>query len=251
MPNNYFRFKQFTVLQEQSAMKVCTDASLFGAWIARKHHVHGSNILDIGSGTGLLSLMLAQKSAAHIDAIDIDESASAETRKNFNASAWQSRLNIIQAAIQDYRPGKRYDFIISNPPFFRGDLLSPDQKRNVALHSASLSMDELFAAVNELIEANGHFALLVSARREEDVEQTASKHEFGIMEKVYVRQTPKHAPFRIMYLFYCGRRSVNAEHKRYSGEPKVNEIVIRISSGKMEVYSPEFTALLKDYYLYL
>src|SRR5882724_12429409 len=121
MSNHFFQFKQFTIHQDHCAMKVTTDASLFGAWAeesVRSREPGVRNILDIGTGTGLLSLMLAQRINADIDAIEIDEAAAEQAIENTEASAWKERITVINADAKNYSFPKKYDCIISNPPFY-------------------------------------------------------------------------------------------------------------------------------------
>ena len=116
-------------------MKVCTDACLFAAWVAaylQKNKINPGSILDIGTGTGLLSLMLAQKTLALIDAVEINIDAALQAKENFNASPWKQRLNVFETGILQYNTQMKYDLIISNPPFFNNDLLSPDKNKNTA-----------------------------------------------------------------------------------------------------------------------
>ncbi len=237
MSNQYFRFRQFTVWQNRSAMKVCTDACLFGAWAAG--FVSGAGrILDIGSGTGLLSLMLAQKTSARVDAVELDEDAASQAAGNFAASPWKNRLNIIHQRIQDFAHAceTRYDFVISNPPFYDKDLKSPDPKRNLAWHNGQLSLDELFILTRKLLSGNGMFAVLIPAHRSAELEGIAEANEFHIKERIDVRQTPAHSFFRTMYLFYKG--------------PPVQKNNAEISiKDRLQQYTPAFGALLKEYYL--
>ncbi|MBA4166660.1 MAG: methyltransferase, partial [Chitinophagaceae bacterium] len=146
MPNSYFRFRRFTVWQDRCAMKVCTDACLFGAWLANEVH-DAVHVLDIGTGTGLLSLMFAQNSSASVNALEIDKDASVQAAENFNSSPWAYRLKVIDKSVQDYTaafPGTSlYDLVFSNPPFYSNDLKSSDSRRNLAQHSEALSLEEL------------------------------------------------------------------------------------------------------------
>ena len=148
MPNQFFKFKQFTIDQDQCAMKVCTDSCLFGAWVAEYLEQEKNSlktILDIGTGTGLLSLMLAQKTTANIDAVEIEEAASLQASNNFLASPWNNRLQVYHAPIQLFKPihPKSYVFIICNPPFYENNLKTDNQLKNLALHSEALSLANL------------------------------------------------------------------------------------------------------------
>ena len=220
-------------------MKVCTDACLFGAWVGEK--VRGMKfgvrtVLDIGTGTGLLSLILAQKTNARIDAVEIDEAAAAQAAENMDASQWKDRLQVICADARTVHLGKLYDLIISNPPFFEHDLKSGDEKRNLALHGDALGFEELLVNINKHLGDEGLFALLLPYHRKEQLIALAERSGFFLWDDVSVQQTPVHAFFRSMVLF--GRKE----------EPlSSSTIVIRNDEG----YTPEFAHLLSEYYLKL
>lgn len=237
MSNTYFQFKQFTVHQDACAMKVCTDACLFGAWVAEK--VKGAEVktvLDIGAGTGLLSLMLAQKTKVIVDAVEVDEAAAKQARENFKASPWSNRLKVINEPIQHYKADVKYDFIVSNPPFFDNDLKSKDHQRNVALHSRQLTSDDLITSIKRLLVDEGYFALLLPYNRSLHYEHLAKSEGFYLLEKVSVKQTETHSFFRSILLFSTFDKPLVEE-----------ELIIKIGGG----YSPKLVELLKDYYLYL
>ena len=240
MPNRYFQFKQFAVQQENCAMKVCTDACLFGAWVAsiiqtKKEAL--STILDIGTGTGLLSLMLAQKlQDVRINAIEIDAAAAKQAQENFASSPWFERLQIQHASIQEFG-GTQHDFIISNPPFFENDLKSTNTQRNIALHSASLTLEGLLYQIQKHLSSSGSFAVLLPYHRSDYFENLAQQKGLYLQYKVAVKQTPKHPFFRSM-LYYATVPST----------PQLTEIIIKTSEG---LYTEEFSRLLKDYYLHL
>ena len=236
MSNNYFSFKQFTVWQSDCALKVCTDACLFGAWVAA--HVKEdapSSILDIGTGTGLLSLLLAQKlPAAQIDAVEIDAAAAAQASSNALATGWNIKVH--NTAIENFS-GARYQHIISNPPFFSNDLKSDDALRNAAMHSTTLTLASLFTCVVNLLENGGSFSVLIPYARATELEKLAAQFGLTIFKKAIVHQTNTHEPFRAMYIL----------SNTSTSPTEVEQIIIK----ENEQYSAGFTAYLKDYYLFL
>ena len=242
MPNDFFRFKQFTVRHDKCAMKVCTDACLFGSLLPTSSGGRGiiSRVLDIGTGTGLLALMYAQKNPnAIIDAVEIDNAASKQAKENFYASPWKERLHVYNVSIQQFTSdfSTKYDLIIANPPFYENELKSEDEKRNIALHSAELSLEELISAVDKLLKDDGIFSVLLPYHRTKHFEQLAAKQNLFVKEKIFVKQTPKHSYFRSIL-----RLAKNVE------DPTESEQIIMDSENK---YTTRFTELLKEYYLYL
>jgi tRNA1Val (adenine37-N6)-methyltransferase len=236
--NNYFQFKQFTIQQDKCAMKVCTDACLFGAWTADYlQHKNIFEVLDIGTGTGLLSLMLAQKTTAEIDAVEIEADAYRQAAENFAASPCKERLHIQHTDILRFDTEKKYDFIISNPPFFEADLKSLQQNKNAAKHDTTLTLDELCSKVKKLISKDGCFAVLLPFYRTEYFINEMFKQEMFCTEKILIKQTPAHNYFRSILLFNCTQKTFIEK-----------EIIIKAADGN---YSKEFIALLKDYYLHL
>jgi tRNA1Val (adenine37-N6)-methyltransferase len=244
LSNSYFQFKEFIVHQDKCAMKVTTDACLFGAWCAEvinKEELIINNSLDIGSGTGLLSLMVAQKTGLVIDAVEIDEQAAEQTKENFEVSPWKERLNVYNGSIQDFSDdhhdrSSHYQIIFSNPPFFDNDLKSERATRNIALHSAALSLEELFFAVNKLLSPEGIFLVLLPYHRKQEAEKTALTQGLYMRDVTDVRQTDKHPFFRSMFVFSRKPATIRSE-----------EIIIKTDN----TYTPDFIAMLKDYYLHL
>lgn len=147
MPNPYFKFKQFTVYHDKCAMKVGTDGVLLGAWC----DVAGARrVLDVGTGTGLIALMIAQRSEARITALDVDAAAVEQARENCSASPWAERIDVEQADFCSYRPDALFDCIVSNPPYFVEDVHCPDKQRNMARHTAGLTFSSLLERVGAL-----------------------------------------------------------------------------------------------------
>ena len=237
MANTYFEFQQFKVHQELCAMKVCTDACLFGAWVANwlmHSKLPINQILDIGAGTGLLSLMLAQNSNVLIDAVEIDEGAAKQATENFERSKWSNRLTLLHAPIQTIVPNKQYDLIISNPPFFEDDLKSSNTARNLALHSQALKLDELLNAIQQLLTSNGFFGILLPYSRAGLFIEMANKLGFYVEKEANVQQTELHGFFRTMLLF-----------SRNSQKPITETILIKNN----QTYSEAFRNLLSPFYL--
>lgn len=240
MPNNYFQFKQFTVQQEKAALKVSTDSCLFGAWIAEEVRVKNYDVrtvLDIGAGTGLLMLMLAQKCDALIDGIEIDEPSCQQAKENLDASIWKERLQLFDADVKLFNFTKKYDLIISNPPFYKGDLKSGAANRNVAMHDVGLKLDELLQVVDDNLTEDGNFAVLLPYARADEVIEAAKKNSLFLSRRMNVKQSVHHSFFRSILLFE--RKKMNAEVKELSIKDETNQ------------YTESFIKLLQDYYLYL
>jgi tRNA1Val (adenine37-N6)-methyltransferase len=239
MPNPYFQFKQFTVFHDRCAMKVTTDACLFGAWCAekiKKEQKPGDRILDIGTGSGLLSLMIAQKNKNSIDAIEIDDCTAQQAKENIEASPWKEQIKIHHCNVLDFTK-KRYDIIISNPPFYEKELMSVDEKRNEAHHSKKLKLSELITFIKSQLTPDGNFYLLLPSKRKKEAEEFLRTEELFIEKQILVSPSILHQPFRIM---------IRGGHGSFAIEEK--KIFIKDEDGS---YSDEFLRLLKDYYLYL
>jgi tRNA1Val (adenine37-N6)-methyltransferase len=237
MANNYFQFKQFLINQDKCSMKVCTDACIFGSWIASLN-INAGSCLDIGTGTGLLSLMYAQKNVhTNVDAVEIEENAYGQAKGNFENSSWANRLKIFHKDVKNFISEKKYDVIISNPPFYENDLLSTEQNKNIAKHNAELSLIELISIVDDNLKPEGYFAVLLPFHRLAYFENLAKGNSFFINEKLLIKQTPKHNYFRVILLF-----------KRTKLPFTTNELVIKNEEGN---YTTEFKKLLKDYNLHL
>ena len=241
MPNSFFQFKQFTIHQDRSAMKVTTDSCLFGAWVAEKLAKENANnkiILDIGTGTGLLSLMVAQKINLHIDAVEIDPGTFQQASENISSTEGQNRIQVFNEDIRKYEAGNKYDYIICNPPFYENELQSPDKNRNLAHHSAALTLEELLKIIKKLLSESGRFFLLLPYKRENELHKMFAKNDVHIRQKMLVKQSVSHGYFRIM---------IQGSFEK-SDKTEQSEIPIRDKDAQ---YTSEFTDLLKDYYLYL
>ncbi len=155
-----FECKQFVVHQDHALMKVGTDAILLGAWVSKVSE-NATKILDIGTGTGIIALMMAQAyPQSKVVGVEVDELALRDARRNFD-NQWKDRLHLVEDRVQDYRPSHTFDLIISNPPFFSGGTLSDNASRNAVRHTMKLSHNDLLRSVQRLISPNGHFALVL------------------------------------------------------------------------------------------
>ncbi len=244
MANSYFQFKQFTVYQQHAGMKVTTDACLFGALTAEyfaaklaNNTTQISTVLDIGAGTGLLSLMVAQKTASFIDAIEIEASACLDAQQNFASSPFSEKIKLWHADIKEFSFDKKFDFIISNPPFYELDLLSPDKKINAARHDESLTLAVLINKVKSLLTEAGSFAVLLPYNRSNYFIQQSLEADLHLSLQYSIRPTPKHDFFRSM-LFFERVQKVS------------KQIALNIKQDNND-YTAAFIDALKDYYLYL
>lgn len=241
MANPYFKFKQFTIFHDRCAMKVTTDACLFGAWLAAQLEIRKigtPHSLDIGAGSGLLSLMLAQKIQTATDAVEIDREAAAQAAENIEASPWRDRVQVICADAKAFTPPVQYDLIFSNPPFYENEWPSDDEKKNKAHHSSELVLEELLVLIKKWIKPSGYFALLLPAKREKEAGLLFSKHKLHLIQKTRVRQSVSHDYFRLLLL-----GTMHAQETVSTDE-------FSICNEKGE-YTSAFTALLQPYYLYL
>jgi tRNA1Val (adenine37-N6)-methyltransferase len=239
MPNTFFSFKQFTIQQSNCAMKVTTDACIFGATVAKHLHqkITIKNICDIGTGTGVLSLMIAQKNDICIDAIEIDSNAYEQAKQNFLTSEFKNQLTIYNADILQFESRIKYDFIFTNPPFFEADLKSENSDKNNAKHDTSLTLATLLQRINLLLKDDGSFLILLPYHRINYFETEANKNGFYLQKSILVKQTPNHNYFRGILFFSKSIKNF---------EPI--ELIIKDEADK---YSTDFCILLKDYYLYL
>ena len=223
-------------------MKVCTDACLFGAW-AIEHELlqKASSILDIGTGTGLLSLMVAQKNTnAKITAVEIEPNAAKQASSNFELSDWKERLSVVNTSIQDFSSSftNQFDCIISNPPFFETDLPSPDNNKNLAAHSAALPWETFAEVVSKLLCDEGLFFVIIPSIRAYTMQKHMEANGLLLIEDTTVFNKEKQLPFRSFLQF-----------KKTIQQPsgiKRNKLFIKESNNE---YTEVFKGLLKEYYL--
>jgi len=237
MPNDYFQFKEFIIRQDKCAMKVSTEACILGAWFARQKN-DARNVLDIGSGTGLLMLMLAQQWQGVFHGIEIDPRGAGQLQENIDSSPWKDSCKVFEGDVRSYPLPVAYDFIITNPPFYEQQLKSSNHAINLARHSSSLSLEELLTVIDNHLTTEGHFGIILPTGRAVQFENMAKEKGFKLIEKLEISHSPSHTPFRsILHL-----------SRKENGREIHSTLYIRDSAGN---YSADFIQLMKDYYLYL
>jgi tRNA1Val (adenine37-N6)-methyltransferase len=234
MANDYFHFKQFSIYQDRCAMKVGTDGVLLGAWVDTKNAL---KILDVGTGTGLIALMLAQRSGAFIDALEIDEVAAEQAKENVSESPWSNRITIHTISLQEYvSTGTKYDLIVSNPPYFSDFRNSAGTSRQLARQNSALSIKELLDGMCELLTKTGRIALIYPADSFNDVLGKASKRGLTAIRVTNVLPTPEIRAKRIL-----------AEFSFEIHETKYDELIIE-EKGRHQ-YSGRYKLLTGEFYL--
>lgn len=235
MPNNYFKFKQFTVYQDKCAMKVGTDGVLLGAWVDCEK---AKNILDIGTGTGLIALMLAQRSNAIIDAIEIDQKACEQAIENVDKSPWKSRINVINKSLQEFSKQEDYafDVIVTNPPYFQNSLFAPDESRTNARHNSSMEYEDIIKVANKFLSEDGSLNLILPYLEGNMFILKAAENNLFCVRQTKVLPNPGKQPKRLLL-----------EFKKIKMPLVEQEIIIELS--KRHEYSEAYKNLTKDFYL--
>ncbi len=231
-----FTFKQFSVNQDRCAMKIGTDGVLLGAWTPLINNPY--NILDIGAGTGILSLMLAQRSnAEQIDAIEIDEEAYEQCVENFETSPWGDQLFCFHAGLDEFvdEPEDEYDLIISNPPFYTDDYKSDNTSRDLARFEDALPFEELIEAAALLLSDNGIFSVIIPYKEEERFISLCKELDLFPIQITRVKGTPTSDIKRSLLAF-----------TRIEQTPLIDELTIEISRHQ---YTSEYIELTKEFYL--
>lgn len=233
--NQWFEFRHFTVRQERCAMKVGTDGVLLGAWADG-----ADRILDIGAGTGLIALMMAQRfPGSEVDAVEIERDAATQAMENAEASPFSSRITVIESSIQDYAEkytGLPYGAVVSNPPFFNSSLKNPDKQRSLARHTDSLSYRDLFFSVSRLLADDGVFSVVIPDSCRDSFMSEAAVFGFFLVRETFVRTTPRKQPKRILLAFM----------KRRTGTVRREEVAMMSPDGSKSQW---YARLTEDFYL--
>jgi tRNA1Val (adenine37-N6)-methyltransferase len=239
MSSNSFAFKQFTIHQEKCAMKVGTDAVLLGAW-AKTYGVRRA--LDIGTGTGIIALMLAQKCGCTIDAIDIDEVAAGEAKENARNSPWGERVHIHHISLQDFAKmqDEKYDLIVSNPPYFTDSHPATEASRTKARHTVLLPFPDLIHGATKLLSKEGKFYVILPTKEGELFREMAEAKGLHLRRLARVKTTPEKPEKRLLMQF------------GFTAKPQVSESTLIIEKDNLNAqhYTDEYKELTKEYYLY-
>ena len=236
----FFRFKQFTVWHDLCAMKVGTDGVLLGAWCPLPLCA-SARVLDIGTGSGLIALMIAQRlsgSEFSISAIDIDTNAVEQSSINFQESPWNNQLECIQCALQDFPEGSVFELIVSNPPYFNSSLKNPNQARATARHTDTLSYRELIFHSARLLTENGILALVLPAESEQEILLLAEEYHLKPTHITYVHSKPGKDVKRILMAF--------SHEKAAESSLQTSDFYIESETSPR---SEEYKELTKEFYL--
>ena len=236
MSQETFVLKQFSINQDKCPMKIGTDAVLLGSWVTPTNE---KRILDVGTGTGILALMLAQKSTAHIDAIDIDITAVEQAKENVEFCKWRDRLVVTHATIQQYskQVNYKYDLIVTNPPYFTDSSKPPEEGRTLARHNDYLPFNELIESVIKLLEPKGKFFLILPTKEAGIFKELAEKKGLKLSKLLRVRtRQDKETEKRHMMQFEFFPSSFS-------------ESTIIIEKDARHEYTDEYKELTKEYYI--
>jgi len=233
--NEKFRFRQFEVSHHRSTMKVGTDAVILGAWLEVSS---SKNILEIGTGCGIIALMLAQKSLATIDAIDVDEESANEASENFANSPWFNRLKSFHLSLNDFvvKNAGIYYLIVSNPPFFQNSLLPPSEKRQLARHNSNLSFEDFLDYGSRLLSHDGRLAVILPVSEEMKFIEIAERKSLFLRSKLDIFPKPSKPEKRVILVF--------SFHKT---ENLISDsIILRNENG---VYSDDYKRITKEFHI--
>jgi tRNA1Val (adenine37-N6)-methyltransferase len=234
MANNYFIFKEFTIFQDKSAFKVGTDGVLLGA-IADVSNV--KRILDIGSGTGVISIMLAQRSEAEIVSIEPDNASFIQACDNVRLCRWSGRIKVLNTNLQNFdHDMEKFDLIVTNPPYFSDSLKNPDPRKSSARHNDSLTSEDILTRVSKLLEDKGRFQLIMPYAEGNIFIAEARQYGLFCNNLVKIRPLPTTEIRRLILTFSMERL-------------KVTEKYLTIERGRRHEFTEEYINLTKDFYL--
>lgn len=227
-----FQFKQFTIHQEHCAQKVSEVACIQGAWTTLP--ISCKRVLDIGSGTGLLTLMLAQRFDVEIDAIEIDGATFKQGKDNIGASPFKDRIHPLHGDLKSFDFKNHYDFIITNPPFFEKQLKAETEKENIARHSSQLTLHELIGTIHDLLTDAGTFSILFPFDRMKELEKISELYHLYPSNHLILKHSVSHLPKVFIGIFSRTKKKIISD-----------EMLIKENG----IYTKEMKELIADYYL--
>lgn len=234
MPNTWFQFKQFTVKQDKCAMKIGTDAIILGAWT---NCSDSKSILDIGTGTGVIALIMAQKSEANVYAIDIEEQAIIQAKENIQNSPWRNRIHAYCTSIQNFKsPIEKFDLIVINPPYFQNSLQTPEKVRTYARHNITLTPKDIIETSKMLLSKNGRLSIIWPFEQGEYFIEMALSTNLFCQRKLFIKPNPSKTFHRIILEF------------GFEKTIQISEELI-IETGTRHHYTEAYKELTKDFYL--
>lgn len=230
-----FRFKQFNIRQDNTAMKIGTDGTLLGAWV----NIEGAKkILDIGTGTGVIALMTAQRNKeAYITAIELNEDAIIDATFNIQESPWSDRVKLKSTSLQEFNSEEKYDVIVSNPPFFENSLRSKSSNRNNARHTDSLHYKDILSFAQNHLTENGVVAMILPVENAELCMLESANYNLNLKRKTWIKPVPHKPAHRIVFEL-TNEKNI---------EPLENELIVE--TGKRHDYSKDYIALTKAFYI--
>lgn len=232
-----FTFKQFTINDSVCAMKVGTDGVILGAWADMYSQKGSPDILDIGTGSGLIAIMLAQRFAhAKIDAIDIDESAIIQTKENISNCPYDNRITAWQMDLANMEEDKKYDLIVSNPPFYQEDTSCPDTKRDSARHTSALPFDLLLSKASAMLKDDGTFCVILPTSSAGELIGLSALYNLYLAKRTNIHTTTRKPAKRTLLAFTHDRNN----------DSELHELFLRDENNDI---SNEYKALTNDFYL--
>lgn len=236
MSESVFHFKQFSIQQTNAPLKVTTDACLFGALVECEN---ATSVLDIGTGTGLLALMIAQRSNAAITGIEIDVQSALIAKNNFDCSPWKQRLKVIQSDINEWSKSasEKFDLIVCNPPFFTSSMKNSDQRKSMARHNDSLSLESLRKIISSHLNSSGCAYIMLPPAEMNRFEILCQENNLFANKKYFISSSPEKIPYLNIFSFSFQQIKIHEETVFVYNSP--------------ENYSAQFRELLSGYYLHL
>ncbi len=235
MANEWFEFKQFRIEQDKAAFKVGTDGCLLAAWLDIEH---AERALDIGTGTGVIAMMMAQRTTANVDALEIDLDSAEQAQQNVQSGPWAQRMRVIHTSVQDFEPDRaRYDHVVCNPPYFKSSTLSGDDRKDQARHETALTLEALFHHAKRLASDSAKFSMVLPVERWKDALEASQGEGWVLRRSLRIRPTVQKEANRIL--------------ATWSTTPNELEEKEAVLYDEKRVYTPYFQSLLSPFYLHM